>query len=141
MQNWQSPQPTQPLPAQPVMVAPSSDERLMALLAHLSLLVPHAGIVAPLLIWLFNKDKAPFAAYQAKQALFFHLFVIVATYIAIIIGFIFVVLTLGLGLLVLVPLIGALSIVPMICGIIGAIHSYEGRDFRYPIIGDMVRPD
>lgn len=141
MQNWQSPPPTQQLPPQPVMIAPAADERLMASLAHLSLLVPHAGIVAPLLIWLFNKDKAPFAAYQAKQALFFHLLVIVAGYVSLIVGGIFVVLTLGLGLLVLLPFFAALNLIPMICGIIGAIHAYEGRDFRYPIIGDMVRPD
>lgn len=134
MQYGQSPPSTQPL------VKPSNDERLMALLSHLSLLVPHAGIVAPLIIWLLNQDKAPFAAYQAKQALFFHVFVIVATWVIVIGSILLGIVTLGLALIVLLPLLAALNLVPMVLGIIGAIHSYEGRDFRYPIIGSWVQP-
>lgn len=134
MQNYPS------SPTQSPLVTPSSDEKLMAVLSHLSLLVPHAGIIAPLFIWLLNQGKAPFAAYQARQALFFHLFVIAATWVIGIISFLIAVLTLGFGLIVLIPLLGVLSLIPMVCGIIGAIHAYEGRDFRYPIIGELVQP-
>ena len=28
----------------------------------------------------------------------------------------------------------------IVLGIVGAIHSYEGRDFRYPLIGTWVQP-
>ena len=136
MQNWQSPQPASPSP----LMRPSNDERLMALCAHLSLLVPQAGLIAPLLIWLLNQDKAPFAAYQAKQALFFHLLVMVVTWVLALAGIVITILTLGLGLFVLIPLLGALQLVPMVLGIIGAVQSYEGRDFRYPLIGQWVQP-
>lgn len=134
MQNMQSPQPPQ------YVVAPGMDERLMAVVSHLSFFVPHAGIVVPLIIWLLNQEKAPYAAYQSKQALFFHLFVLVAACVLGIISFFLVVLTLGLSLFVLIPLWAALELIPIVLGIIGAIQSYEGRDFRYPFIGSWMRP-
>jgi len=135
----QSQPPSQPQ-HQP-QVTPASDERLMAMLSHLSILVSHGGIIVPILIWLLNKDKAPFAAYQAKQALFFHLAVIVLTWGIGLVTFLIAVVTFGIGLFFLFPLLAALGLLPMIYGIVGAIQSYEGRDFRYWWIGDVVKPD
>src|SRR5215472_12614903 len=52
--------------------APSSkNETGVAGLAHLSSFF--APLVVPLIIWLVVRDSMPYAARQAKQALFFHL--------------------------------------------------------------------
>src|SRR5438128_2418632 len=127
---------------QAVAARPSDGERLMAALAHLSILVPHAGIIAPLVLWLVHQGTAPYAAYQAKQAFYFHLGIIVLTWSFIISAIVFCVATLGLGLLALLPLlflVPALHLAPAIYGIIGAVHCYEGRDFRYWLIGEWVQ--
>ena len=133
MQNPNSPQ-----------FAPSSSERLMATLAHLSIWVPHFGIIAPLVIWLSNRGHAPFAAYQAKQAFYFHLSIIALTWLIVIVAVLFVLLTLGIGLIAIVglwPLLPALHLAPMIYGTVAAIQAHDGRDFRYVVIGNLVEPD
>jgi uncharacterized Tic20 family protein len=118
-------------------VTPSQEERVMAALAHASVLVHQVGLIAPLVLWLVNKDKAPYAAYQAKQAFWFHLAVTVIEWIVIWAC----ILTLGLGLFLLWPIIVALPLFSTIYGIVGAVHSYNGRDFRYWLISDFVKPD
>jgi uncharacterized Tic20 family protein len=115
---------------------PSSEERTMAALSHASILVHQIGLIAPLIIWLLNQDKAPYAAYQAKQAFWFHLAIMAIEWILVI----FCVLTLGLGLLVVWPIFVVLPMLTMIYGIVGAVQTYNGRDFRYWIIGDLTKP-
>jgi uncharacterized protein len=125
----------------PPSLQPSSNERVMALLAHLSILLPQLGWAVPLVLWLVNKDTAPFAAYQSKQSFFFQLAVAVSFWIAVMGGVVFGVLTLGLGLLAVLPLLGFWHTAACIYGIIGAVTAYQGRDFRYFLIGGMVEPD
>jgi uncharacterized Tic20 family protein len=120
---------------------PSSNERLMALLAHLSILLPQLGWAVPLILWLVNKDTAPFAAYQSKQSFFFQLAVAVSFWILAVCGVVFGLLTLGFGFLAVLPLLGLWHTLASIYGIIGAVISYQGRDFRYFLIGSIVEPD
>ena len=108
----------------------------MASLAHASILFQQIGLIGPLVLWLVNKDKAPYAAYQAQQAFWFHLAITLITWL---VGLICV-FTLGLGLLVLWPILLGLPLLSIIYGIIGAVHAYNGRDFRYWIIGDLIKP-
>jgi uncharacterized protein len=49
----------------------SKEERLMALLSHLSIFIPNIGILAPLIIWVTNKEKSNFVRFNALQAIFF----------------------------------------------------------------------
>jgi uncharacterized Tic20 family protein len=134
-----------PIPPSPVSstssVQPSSEERVMALLAHLSILLPQLGWAVPLILWLVNKDTAPFAAYQAKQSFFFQLAVAVLFWIFAIFSVGFGLLTLGLGFLAVLPLLALWHTLAAIYGIVGAVISYQGRDFRYFLIGSMVQPD
>jgi len=51
----------------------SSDERLMAAIAHGSVVVTGPGIVVGVLIWLTQKEKSPYAAAQAMQAAVYQL--------------------------------------------------------------------
>lgn len=131
-----------PYPDSSPQMAPSNDEKLMAALAHASALLPQFGLIAPLIIWLVNRGgRAPFAAYQAKQAFCFQLFAAVAAWVVGILGFFSGFLTLGLGWLVTAILIGLIPTAALIYGVIGAIQAFGGRDFRYWLVGDWVQPD
>ena len=134
--------PTYPpgMPGSTPQIAPSQEERVMAALAHASILIHQVGLIAPLVLWLINEGKAPYAAYQAKQAFFFHLFITVVTWLIVVLGIMLGLLTFGIGLLVAVPLLGALPVAAMVYGIVAAIHSFNGRDFRYWIVGDWFKP-
>lgn len=120
---------------------PSAGERLMAGLAHLSIFVPHFGILAPLVIWLVNNESAPYAAYQAKQAFFFHLLTVVLFWILFIGGIIFGLFSFGLGFLPFIPILLVWYGVAGIYGIVAAIRAFEGRDFRYLFIGSAFQPN
>jgi uncharacterized Tic20 family protein len=118
------------------MHAPSQEERVMAALGHASVLIPQIGLIGPLVLWLVNKDKAPYAAYQSQQAFWFQLAINAITWLLVLIC----VFTLGFGLLVLWPVLLGLPVLSIVYGIIGAVHAYNGRDFRYWIIGDLIKP-
>src|SRR5580698_5587671 len=55
--------------------APDQDSKTMGMLAHLLGIV---GIVGPLIIWLVKKDKSPFVNDQGKEAVNWHISVIIA---------------------------------------------------------------
>ena len=50
---------------------PTSDERLLALLSHLSVFM--GGIILPLIIWATQKDKSKFVRFHSLQAIFYQL--------------------------------------------------------------------
>ncbi len=50
------------------MHVPTQDERIMAALAHVGVIWPTVGLVAPLVIWGTQKEKSPFVRFQALQA-------------------------------------------------------------------------
>ena len=52
---------------------PSQDERIMAGLAHISAILPMMGMVAPIVIWVTQKDKSKFVSFQALQAVSYQL--------------------------------------------------------------------
>lgn len=121
-------------------ITPSQNERVMAVLAHLCVLLPQLGLVVPLVLWLANRGSAPFAAYQAKQAFFFQLAVAVLFWVVAIGGTVLGILTLGLGFLALFPLLAGWHLAADIYGIVGAVKAFEGRDFRYFLLGGLT-PD
>jgi uncharacterized Tic20 family protein len=136
----------------------SQENRLLAALAHASVLFSTIGILVPLAIYFIQKKKSGFLAFHALQAFFFQL-------IGNLLGLLVTFCVLGV---IFVPAIGAsmvgneklfasfLGIVMLITvaisllmsfgstlyglyGIIAAILTYQGKDFRYVIIGDMIR--
>ncbi|MGM0368762.1 MAG: DUF4870 domain-containing protein, partial [Actinomycetota bacterium] len=50
-----------------------TEEKLMSLLSHLSILIPNIGVLMPVIIWLTNKEKSRFVRFNALQAIFFQL--------------------------------------------------------------------
>lgn len=47
---------------------PTQDERIMAALAHVTVIWPTLGMIAPIVIWGTQREKSPFVGFQALQA-------------------------------------------------------------------------
>jgi uncharacterized Tic20 family protein len=120
---------------------PPQTECVMAGLSHLSILLPQFGLFVPLILWLVNRDTAPFAAYQSQQAFWFQLAVTVGFWLVTVMGTVFGIFTLGLGFLALLPILALWHLLAAIYGIVGGVNAFQGRDFRYFILGDIVKPN
>jgi uncharacterized membrane protein len=132
----------------------SQEERLMAALAHGSLLAGGIGIVAGILIYITQKEKSAYAAGQALQAAIYQT-----------VGIVIIALSWALWSLFyfisLIPLIanpeqfdedppllfwaGLISmVIPLlimaiwgIYGLYGALQAWRGREFRYAFTGKL----
>lgn len=102
------------------------DARQMAMLAHL--LGALLGFLGPLIIWLTQKDKHPFVDDQAKEALNFHLTLLIAYVVSSVVGMVLSCVTFGISGLLPV----AVWIVQLIFGIIGTTKANNGEVYRYP---------
>ena len=124
-----------------------SEERTWAMLAHLSVLVNlFTGVLGPVValgIYLIFLSRSKYVAYHAMQLFLFQLLMwygigimwgIVGLLSAVVIGIILIPFA-----CVLTPffLIG-MAIAP-IYGIIGAVQSSQGQDFKYWLVGDWAR--
>lgn len=112
--------------APPINVTPSapmdSNERLFAVLCHVSAFIG-VGIILPLIVYLVkNKDGAP-SARHAAEVLNFHLSMLIYAVVGGILTFI------GIGVLI----IFAVGILTLVCGIIGAIKASKDELYRYPV--------
>jgi uncharacterized Tic20 family protein len=136
------------------------DERIMAAISHISVVLPMIGVLAPILIWVTQKEKSRYVAFQALQALAFQLSMIIAyamgmgCYMCSFLGnflSIFFASSTGYGQY-LVVLSGVMFAIPFLVmcmifagglfyilyGVIGAIMTFQGKQFRYALIGKRV---
>jgi uncharacterized Tic20 family protein len=134
---------------------PSQDERILAALSHIGALIPYIGILAPIVIWVMQREKSRYVYIQSIQAVAYQLAGILAW-------------ILGIGcymasFLVSLPIIPAtessadwLFMLPffipfcvigllglgwigyIIYSVVAAVLTFQGRDFRYLVIGPMV---
>lgn len=141
-------------PGSEATTEPSQEERTMAALAHASVVIGIltggiGGVVAALIIWLVYKEKSAYVAFQSLQATAFQgatlilaavLGVVVA--IAWAISGVLTVVVIGLclmpGALILTLALLAVPIIALGYGLFGALETYQGRDFRYWLIADMI---
>jgi uncharacterized protein len=124
-----------------------SEERTWAMLAHLSILLNlitgFLGVITALVIHLVYKDRSKYVAYQAMQAFIFQLIWWVGG--GLLVGLAWVItstLTLAVVGICLWPLACLISFIPiasLVYGIIGAVKTNSGEDFKYWLIGDWVR--
>jgi uncharacterized Tic20 family protein len=110
------------MPEEYPLFTPSSDDRVLGLLAHLLAIVPGIGIFGPLVIYLIKKGQSSFVEENAKESLNFQLTMI----IAFIISGILVVVWIGFVLLVL------LGVLEVVLVIIATIRASENKIYRYP---------
>lgn len=106
------------------LIAPTSDEKTMAILAHVLTFV--AGFVAPLIIYLIKKDQSAFVSSHAKESLNFQitvLIVVVALFITVI------------GIL----LVWIVGIVALVFVILATIKAGEGKLYKYPFSLKLIK--
>ena len=125
----------------------SNDERTLAVVAHLSiflnLFTAILGLVPPLIIYFTYRDRSRYVAYQSLQALIFQLVFwvgggLVAGAFWVITG----ITSIAIVGLCCIPIAVLLSLVPVgayVYGVIAAIDTSKGADFKYWLVGDWTR--
>ena len=109
---------------QPPMYTPTSEERTMAILAHILTLV--APIIAPLIIYLIKKDESAYVAEHAKESLNFQITAMLIT-IALALSII--------GLFI----IWVVWIVVFIFVIIATVKASDNKLYRYPFTLRLIK--
>jgi uncharacterized protein len=112
----------EPLPdraAGPPNIPSTPEERQMALFAHLGGIM---GFMIPLIIWILKKDESEFVDDQGKEALNFHLTLMIGH----LIGGVSICFTFGLLNLVC-------WVLGVVFGIIGGMAANKGAVYRYPM--------
>lgn len=128
----------------------NDNQTVVAGIAHLSIFF--GALIVPLILWLVNRGKAPYAAQQSKQAFFFHIAVWVVELVVLIPGMvlyfssfysmmsspsnyrygpppeIFARFFIMYGILIVI------QIVAVVFGIIGAVKAFKGEPFHYPLM-------
>lgn len=101
--------------------APSGTDKLWAVVCHLSEFIG-APLLIPLIVYLVMKDDSAFVRRHAREALNFHLSLLLYTVLCFTLVFI----------VVGIPLLIALWLVAFVLSIIAAIRAGEGRAHHYP---------
>ncbi len=129
-----------------------TDKKLMSLLSHISILIPNIGIMAPIIIWVTQKDKSQFIRFNALQAIFFQIVFLVLVILSVFVGIIIMFISLPMltsspndapGTLFWVSM-GIMNLYfPLwlffsIYGIVASVKSFKGKDFKYPVIGRII---
>ncbi len=141
-------------------LTPNQDERVLAALSHVSALLPMTGVIAPIVIWVTQRQKSQYVAFQALQAMAYQLSMIAAWIVGM--GFY---MCSAFGTMAFIPFMSssrtsqaadpifiAAFIVPLLIlgvlfiggfvfvvyGVIAAIMAFQGKPFRYIIIGSRV---
>jgi uncharacterized protein len=138
----------------PFVSSHSPDERTTAALAHgsalLNLFSGVGGLIAALVVWLTQREKSAWVAFNALQSLVFQAAVLIITVLVVgvvwVVGFIVSFATVGFGTIVAVPVMilvffGGFAMIAagMIYSFYGAYQVYQGREFQYKWIGDWLK--
>lgn len=106
---------------EPPSVYRNSDERVWIVLSHLSVLLG-AGILLPLIIYLIKKSDSADVAYHSREALNFHLSLLVYGVICGILTF----------FIIGIPLLFLLGVATVFLSILAAVRASDGVEYRYP---------
>lgn len=136
------------------------DERVLAALAHISILLPAIGVLAPILVWVTQRERSQFVGFQALQAVVFQLALLLLWLLGGVcyMGSVFFIMIggfamqgssgmegpgPGFNLLFVLPFgviffMLLVALVLFIYGVVAAVLTFQGKDFRYPLIGRWV---
>jgi len=131
---------------------PNQDERIMAALAHGSILLFGMGVIAAIVLWVTQKEKSRYVAFQALQAVAYHIagfaiFIVgMACWMALyFVSFIPLITTpeesagAALWIFLLATFLMLAPFVQMGVWILGgwwgAARALQGKEFRYVLIG------
>jgi uncharacterized Tic20 family protein len=129
----------------PQTPAPLSDQEVKqwAMISHFSVLLNlftvFMGAAIPIIIYFLYKDRSKFVAFHAMQSFIMQVICFFG-------GGIITVLSGAIGGAI-IPLVGSLcaclfALLPLaglIYGVYGGIQVNQGKDFKYPVIGDLVQ--
>lgn len=110
----------------------TQDERLMAAIAHAGIFLT---IIVALIIWLTQKDKSKYVAFQAKQALVYQLVLTVGFTVLWVLTILLTFVLIGF---LLIPILLLLALAAVVYGLYAAWETYQGRDFMYAVLGEML---
>lgn len=133
---------------------PTQNDRIMAALAYAAALLPLMGVLAPIVIWVTQRDKSEYVGFQALQAVAYQFAMILAWFAGMVLymgSFFATFLTIPLSgssqsfpIFFLIPfgvmgimMVGTLLFV--IYGAVAAVMVLQGKDFRYLIIGNQLK--
>lgn len=100
----------------------SSSDKLLIVLCHLSLFIGFA-LIFPLIVFLIKNQESELVAAHAKEALNFHISLLIYLLCAIPLVFIMI----GISIVII------LGIGSFICAIVACIRGCEGTPYRYPL--------
>jgi len=103
-------------------LAPKGSDKIWSMLSHLSALLG-VGIVLPLVVYLAMRKESEYVATNAREALNFHISVLIYAVCCIPLVFI----------LVGVPLLLVLGLGSLVLAIIATIKASDGQCYRYPL--------
>jgi hypothetical protein len=114
-----------PLPPAPPIV--DGDGKIWAVFAHLSAYVG-LPFILPLIIYLVKRNESAFVAENAREALNFHLTLILYCFVCGLFTIFLFCTFFPLAIL----FVAVLGLVPLILSILAAVRASEGGVFRYP---------
>ena len=120
--------PSTPPPAPSAPAADFSNDKIFAILCHISPLFG-LGLILPLVIYLVKKDESPTVASEAKEALNFHISAYLAMLCCIPLTFI----------LIGVPLIFGIGLAVFVFALIATIKAVDGKPYVYPYTLRLVK--
>ena len=134
----------------------TQDERILAALAHASVILPFWGLIGAIVIWVTQREKSRFVSFQALQGVAYQLVLVLggflgfACYMCSVLGMLLMMPigriepdTAGGALATIVSLfpfciLGLLMLAGfafVLYGLYGAVRVLQGHDFRYVVIG------
>lgn len=109
----------------------TTEQKIMAILAHLGYLVGGISlIIVPLIMYLWKKDDY-FVADHSKQAL-------VAQTAVALLGVVISALTMIFIGVLLMPVLAVVYLILLVTSIIAAYKAFQGESYKYPFIQDVV---
>lgn len=117
-----------PPPAPPAATAPAKrtnitgSDKLWAILSHISCLF---GIwfIIPIVVYLVMRDESDYVAENAKEALNFHISLLIYALCSLLLVF----------MLVGIPLLVVLGLCALVLSIVAAVKASDGIIYRYPL--------
>ena len=111
-----------------VTVSPNGNDKVWSMLSHLSALFG-VGFILPLVVYLAMRKDSDYVACNAREALNFHISVLI--YVLCCIPLMFI--------LVGIPLAIGIGIASLVFAIIGAVKASDGQCYHYPLTLRLVR--
>lgn len=115
----------------------STEDKVLALIAHLGALTGVGFLLLPLGIWLLKKDSSRFVSMHAKQAMVWQGACLLGGTILATAGFFFTFMTAGLGAFLFIPGMCLLGLILLVPSVLASIAVFNEKPYSYPLTGAL----